>query len=121
MKKQLLLVITVLAIGFAGCSKDKKETIVDDIVGKWFMTHVDNNGSWLPVNQSCLNGTYSEFTSSSKYISYDSCDDYTFNGTYTKKGNIVTCKVNAETITYTIIELNDNIVIFDLKVGSGDI
>lgn len=113
MKKQLLLLF-VTALLFAGCSKDDKKPDNSDIAGRWYVTHMDLDGQWIPVEGSCLDGMYAEFSSNNEYKSYESCDDANFTGTYSRSGDVIVCTVDSATITYSIIEISADSATFEM-------
>lgn len=119
MKRKLLLLLTILSIGFATCSKeDKKPSDTPDIVGRWYATEVEVDKKWQLVKNSCFDGTYAEFSEELIYKSYDSCTGISFSGSYSRSGNIVTCKVGAATVIYRIIELSGNNSTLEMTEGS---
>jgi hypothetical protein len=123
MKKQLLLLLTILSVGIAGCSKDDKKPSenTSDITGRWYATEVEVDNRWKPVKGTCLDGMYAEFSKELTYKSYDSCIDDSYYRTYARSGDLVTCKVGDAIVTYRIIELSGNNSTLELTEGGESI
>ena len=108
--RKIILLLTLTTIMLGGCSKDGDTATPEgkDINGRWYTTEMQVGGEWLAVKGTCLADMYAEFKADKSYSSYQSCDNARYSGTYSLSGDVITCKVGAATVTYTIIELNGN-------------
>ncbi len=120
--KQFRLFATLLAVALCttivtSCSKDDDNSSnkgTASIIGKWYVTDVYYQGTWILAKNAGNEGAYAQFNSDLSYRGTYCTDCGVNNGTYVYNNNVATCKVGAATITYTFSELTENTAIAEL-------
>ena len=112
--KKLFLLTAIIGFVMCGCKKDKDELDVNQLHGKWKVTHVEIDGSyqsWL------LTSTYITFYSDGSY--YGSGYFGTGSGTYKVAGKtVITYVGNSEYYRYDVLSLSSNNA--ELKMYDND-
>lgn len=120
MKKLTLLLFAIL-VTFTSCKKDDEKFKISDIEGKWYLYEVydSKNSKWLPTSGTTLANEYSEFKKDGSYKTYSGESTYT--GTFKIEGETVVCNVEGMIVKYYIIDIDGNIITFDLEYDNdGD-
>ncbi len=110
-----VLMVALCSMVVSSCSDDDDDNGKASIIGKWNVTDVYYQGVWISAEDAGYESAYAQFNSDLSYRARTSADGSTRNGTYVYKDNVITCKVNTATVTYTIIELKGNNITAELS------
>lgn len=116
--KKLLLLLLVLPFVFGSCSSDDDEdnSIKDQIVGTWKLTHLDSGSGYIEVPSS-MTQTYATFNQNGTYSGRGYLGNGT--GTYNVSGKTIKCYVEGELyLTYEVLNVSSTIA--ELKMTDGD-
>ncbi|WP_075559895.1 lipocalin-like domain-containing protein [Parabacteroides timonensis] len=110
MRKNFILLLTLIITICAGCSDDEKLDFDKDIlIGKWKLTKVEINGSYVDVTKP----PYS-YTIEAAYATFNSDDSYygegyfgNGKGNYKASGKTITCYIDGkEYVRYQILNIS---------------
>jgi hypothetical protein len=83
----------------------------------------DDENEWVDANETDYDGAFAQFNSGNTCKLQEYSGDDVYNGTYTYKDDVITCKINdsGETITviFKVFERNGNTITFlynDIKI-----
>ncbi|TAF82968.1 MAG: hypothetical protein EAZ51_01600 [Sphingobacteriales bacterium] len=113
--KSILMGVALMASLMFGCKKDEPKEDISWAYGKWEVTDVKTKES----------DKYSNWLSQEWYARFDSNGSYSsrspqfYSGTYTVKGNDITCKVGSETVVYNILSRSGNLAEARMYYGSS--
>lgn len=125
MRKNVLLLMSILMLLLVGCSKDEIDTFDYDInllFGKWRVTHIaTERGEYTDVTnkiaESIFEPTYITLSANGKYVGVGKFGDG--NGTYKAKGNVVSIYNEGEKEAYlnfrfiSLTDTNCEVAVFD--------
>ena len=101
--KNLLLVV-MFALAFVACSDDDDDWSAKDIVGKWSIYEIADNGSTEEADLD-TQLSYLEFKGDNSYETYDYYTNSTIKGTYSLEGSVLTVVLGKEKILATIFRV----------------
>ncbi len=115
----ILLIIPIIGSFFA-CSEDEVQA-AGSLHGRWIITEVETPSGFVPADQTCWRGSYSQFEANGTYAALNTCSAETDNGSYRIADNLITAEVDGNIITYTIGSMNDNVMEFEIdRYGNRD-
>lgn len=112
------ILITLLIAVCISCSKSEEPVV--DVVGKWHVTQMSNDGK--VYNSAIYYNWYLSFCSDGVFV--DSMDNDTWKnssvGKYAISGNVITCKIPEQNDTkITVLSIDGNVITIKMEQQSS--